>query len=161
MAEFTIKPNGTLDLLTQEELRTVLKEVAAGYLRPPEPIRNPAGVNLDASGNGTVQAYVVEPGMRFTLTRLEVSADGYSARAPFNPTPQGGLDIYVDGQWRDGVPFGASTGYILPLVYTESKGRAIVAMDGSIFTIVVGGGPASTGLLVNVCGILEPLQPVL
>ncbi len=161
MAKQLLRPNAELDLLTQDELRGVLEEIVSGYLRPPQRIRNPAGVDLDGSGNGTVLAYQVEAGMRFTLTRLEVTADGYTAYAPYNPTPAGGIDIYVDGQWRDGVPFGGTTGYVLPVVYTQSESRAISLADGALLTVVVHAGPASTGLLVNACGILEPLAPVL
>jgi hypothetical protein len=160
VAKFTIKPNAELDLLTQDELRTVVTETISGYLRPPSRMRVPAGVSLDGSGDGTVDAYRVEAGMRFVLTRLEVTADGYTAAVPFNPVTQGGIDIYVDGQWRDGFPIGGGTGYVLPAVYVEGHRTAIEAADGSLFTLVVGGGPASTGLTVNVCGFLSPIEPV-
>lgn len=157
----TLKPNAQLDLLTKEELQQVASEMLSGYLRPEQRIRNPAGVDLDGTGAGTVaEAYRVEAGMRFVLTRMEVSADGYTARSPYSPMAQGGIDIYVNGQWRDGTPFGASTGFIIPLVYTQSESRAIVAEDGDVFTVLVAGGPASTGLLVALCGILEPMIPV-
>ncbi len=163
MAKFTLKPNAELDLLTKEELRTELQEVLSGYLRPPQLIRNPSGIDLDSNGDGTVDAYQVEAGMRLTITRIEFTADGYRFAEPY-VAATGGIDIYVDGQWRDGVPFGTAAAVAtiaLPWVYTESQSRAIVCADGAHVTIVVDGGPASTGLTVNLCGILEPLQPVI
>lgn len=162
MAKFTIKPNAELDILTAEELRTVTKEVLSGYLRPPERIRAPQGFSLNGSGNAPITGvYRVEAGMRAIVTRIEFDLDGYSMRAPYNPSVQGGVDIYVDNQWRDGFPFGSTTGYILPAVYTESRERAIVLEDGALLQIAVAGGPASTGFTVSVCGVLLPMQPVI
>lgn len=158
----TLRPNAELDLLTKEELRDVLTEIVSGHNRPPERIRHPGGVTLDGSGNAPLTGiYRVEAGMRAIVTRIEFFLDGYSMRSPFNPTPAGGIDIYVDAQWRDGFPFGGSTGFILPAVYTEARERAIVAEDGAHMQIQVGGGPASTGLTVALCGILVPIEPVL
>lgn len=157
-----LRPNAELDLLTKEELRTVTSEVLSGYLRPPERIRHPGGLDLDGSGNSTLTGiYRVEAGMQAIITRIEFALDGYSMRAPYNPTQQGGVDIYENGQWRDGFPFGGSTGFILPAVYTESRERAIAISDGSLLQIQVGGGPVSTGLTVAVCGVLLPIEPVL
>ncbi len=162
MALQTLRPNAELDLLTKEELQQVVSELLSGYLRPPERLRAPSGVQLSAGG-ATVAApgavvYTVEPGMRLILTRVEFFLDGYTALAPY--TSAGGIDLYVDGQWRDGFPFGGTSGFILPATYTESKDRAIVLQDGSQLSVHVGGGPANGGLTVNVCGILLPLQPV-
>lgn len=160
----TLRPNAELDLLTQEELRSVVTEVISGYLRPPRSLRVPDGVDLDANGDGTVTCYTCEAGMRFTVTRMEFSADGYNGReTPWNPATLGGVDLYVDGQWRDGIQWGntsvATVGH-LPAVYTESKDRAIVMEDGAVLTAIVENGPASVGFLVATCGWLEPLQPV-
>lgn len=158
----TLRPNAELDLLTKEELRAVVSEELSGYLRPPERIRAPHGFALSASGaGGPTGVYRVDAGMRAIITRIEFDLDGYSMRSPYNPSAQGGVDIYADGQWRDGFPFGASTGYILPAIYTESRERAIVIEDGALLQVQIAGGPASTGFTVNVCGILLPMQPVI
>ena len=157
-----LKPNAELDLLTEEELRTVLTEVVSGYLRPPQRVRHPGGLELDNTGASTLTGiYRVETGMRMIVTRIEFALDGYSARVPYNPVAQGGVDLYVDGQWRDGFPVGGSTGYILPATYTESHRSAIAIEDGALLQVQVAGGPASTGLTIAVCGWLEPLEPVL
>ena len=157
-----LKPNAELDLLTRDELRDVLTEIVSGHNRPPQRIRHPGGITLDGSGNGALTGiYRVEAGMRAIVTRVEFFLDGYSARAPFNPTVAGGIDLYVDGQWREGWPVGGSTGFILPAVYTESKDRAIVIEDGALLQIQAGALATSTGLTVNVCGLLFPIEPVL
>ena len=96
--------------------------------------------------------------MRFVVTRIEFQPDGYTMAAPYSTA--GSIDIYVDGQWRDGVQFGGTSGYVLPVVYVESETRAIVLQDGAQLEIVVAGGPASVGLNVAACGFLAPLPPV-
>lgn len=159
-----IKAGEYIDTLTREELHGELEafgsEFVAGYLRPPEWREIPAGVDLDGSGNAAAfELYTVEVGYEFVLTRLEIFPDGYSQEAPFNPGTQGGLDIYRDGRWRDGVPFGGTTGFTLPIVYTQSVGRAIHAQGGQELTLKVTGGPASTGLNCLTCGFLKPLPP--
>ena len=157
-----LKPNAELDLLTEAELRSVVEEVASGYLRPPQRIRVPGGLALDGSGNAAVTpVYVVEAGMKFVLTRIEFIPDGYTMRAPATVT-SGGIDLYVDGQWRDGVPFGSGSGQVgsLPCVYTQSESRAVEAEDGAQLEVAVAGGPASRGLAIAVVGFLFPLPPV-
>lgn len=157
-----IRAGAQLDLLTQEEMRSLLEEVASGYLRPPQRIRVPGGLVLDGSGNAAVTpVYVVEAGMKFVLTRIEFIPDGYTMRAPATVS-SGGIDIYVDGQWRDGVPFGSGSGQVgsLPCVYTQSESRAVEAEDGAQFEVAVAGGPASKGLGIAVVGFLSPLPPV-
>lgn len=157
MAKFEIKPGAELDVLTRDELHVELQETISGYLRPPVWIRNPAGVILDGSGDGTVApAYVVDAGMEFTFTRAEFFVDGYTAANPFTAS-SGGIDIYVDGTWRDGYPF--SAGLLLPGTYTETQSKAIHCFGGAEITVVVTGGPASKGFSVAVCGYLAPLEP--
>ena len=153
-----------IDTLTREEfhdeMRAFGQEFVAGYLRPPEWREIPGGVDLDSSGNAAAfELYTVETGYEFVLTRLEIQPDGYTQESPYNPSTQGGLDIYRDGRWRDGVPFGGTTGFTLPVVYSQTVGRAIRALDGAQLTLKVTGGPASTGLNVLTCGFLTPLPP--
>lgn len=157
----TLKPNAELDILTRAELHAEIVGLASGYLRPPEAARHPGGIELDGSGNSILTGiYRVEAGMRFFLTRVEFALDGYSARAPYNPSVQGGIDLYVDGQWRDGYPFGGSSGGVLPVTYTKARVQSVMALDGALIQAQVLGGPASTGLTIAVCGILEPIEPV-
>ena len=155
-----LRPNAELDLLTQDELRSVVTEIVSGYLRPPQEFRHPGGLELDNTGAGTGNLTRAEAGMVYIVTRLEIIPDGYTMRAPWNPTVQGGIDLYVDGQWRDGTPFGGSSGYILPIVYTQSESRAVRFHDGAVLSIQVKGGPTSVGINVAVCGFRSPMPPV-
>lgn len=157
-----LRPNAELDLLTEAELRSVVEEVASGYLRPPQRIRVPGGLSLDGTGAAAITpVYVVEAGMKFVLTRMEFKPDGYTMRSPFTVS-SGGIDVYVDGQWRDGVPFGSGSGQVgsLPCLYTQAESRAVEAEDGAQLEVAVAGGPASTGITVAVVGFLFPLPPV-
>jgi hypothetical protein len=156
-----IKAGAELDLLNADELRTVLSEVMAGQTRPRRHLTVPSGVALDANGLGTVKAYRVETGYRFALTRLEVTLDGTDMASPYNPGAAGAVDVYVDGRWRDGVPIGGSTGYILPVVLTTAPGQAIVCDDDALIEVRITGGPASTGALVTTSGLLDPIDPSL
>lgn len=156
-----LKPNAELDLLTQEELRAVLAELVSGYLRPPVFTRDPAGVTLNGSGAGTVTFAAVDAGMIFIVTRIEFAADGYNARAPYNPAAEGGIDLYVNGEWRDGYQFGSTTGGLLPATYTQSESRAVRMFGGDILTATIAGGPASTGFTAALCGLLAPEPPVI
>jgi len=156
-----LKPNAELELLTQDELRAALSELVSGYLRPPTFTRDPAGVKLDGSGDGTVTFQAIDAGMIFVVTRMEFFVDGYDSRAPFSPAGQGGLDIYVNGQWRDGYQFGGTTGGLLPATFTQSESRAIRMFGGDVLTVGVLGGPASTGFSAALCGLLTPEPPVL
>ncbi len=156
-----LRAGAELDLLTQDELREVLSDFAESFQnRPLRRLRVPAGVALDGSGNGDVRPYRVETGYRLVLTRIEISLDGYTAAAPYNPSAQGGVDVYVDDHWRDGIPIGGNTGYILPTVYTQGDDTAIVADQDALLKIRITGGPVSTGAIVNVCGFLVPIPNV-
>lgn len=160
MAKTILKPNAELDLLSEDELRAVLGEFVSGYLRPPDFTRDPNGVDLDGSGDGSVTFAAIEAGHIFIVTRMEFSVDGYDSRAPFNPSSEGGIDLYVNGQWRDGYQFGGTSGGLLPATYVESESRAIRMFGGDIMTVTVGGGPASTGFSVALCGLLTPEPPI-
>lgn len=152
-----------LDLLTKEDIESVLDERVSGWLRPPNRTRIPGGVRLDGSGNGTITAYTVEPGMEFILTRAEFRVNGTtggSAATPFNPASAGGIDILVNGDWRDGYAFGGSpSAGSLPAVWTENPDRTIVLYGGDILTYKIVGGPASLGFVANTIGLLKASSP--
>lgn len=155
-----LKPGMELDLLTKDELEEVMVGLVSGYLRPPRAIREPSGVKLDSSGTGSFTAYTVEAGMELVLTRIEFSLDGYNARSPYQPA-SGGIDLYANEQWRDGIPF--ASGFTLPGVYTESDSRAIRLYGGQHLTVKVNAlaAVANVGFRVAVCGFLAPLEPEL
>lgn len=121
--------------------------------------RDPGGVTLDASGDGTVTFAPVDAGMIFAVTRIEFKPDGYTSGAPFNPGSAGGIDLYVNDQWRDGYQFGSTSGGSLPATYTEAESRAIRMFGGDVLTAVVSGGPASSGFNAALCGLLSPEPP--
>lgn len=157
----------TFDVLTKDELREVMLEVASGYLRPPENDLIEAAVTLDGSGDGTVEVYRVRVGYEFFVNRLTFAPTGYSFDSPY--TTAGGLNLYRgnpssasgNADLVDGYQFGGTTGNSLPAVLTESQSRAIILRDGQPLFLQVVGGPANGSLLVHGHGLLSPLAVAL
>lgn len=160
MAKVSIKAGEELDVLTQDELRTVLEETLSGYLRTPYRDRVVAGGSTDSSGDmAPVAIYKVRAGFHFVLTRLIVLPAGYTFASPFSPTPQGAVELLRDQDLVDGYPFGANTGGTLPAVLTNNKAQAIEAADGETISAQVAGGPHSTAFLFLGHGFVSPIEP--
>lgn len=152
----------TLETLTQEELRTVLEELASGYLRDPFRDRIDAGGTTTAGGALQTGIYKPKQGYRFRLQRLAVIVDGYTYASPYNPGTQGCLQILRGTRNAnlvvDGYAFGGSTGGTLPATYVESSSKAIDVVSGEELYLQVVGGPASKSVSIIGHGQLEPLE---
>lgn len=163
MAKVRIAAGEELDILNKEELESFFDEKVSGYLRPPNRTRIPGSVRTDNTGKGTIVAYTVEQGFEFVVTRIEFSVNGStgsSAASPFNPGSAGGIDILVNGQWRDGYAFGGNpSAGSLPATWVESVDRTIVCYGGDVLSYLITGGPASLAFLANTVGFLKALAP--
>src|SRR5581483_4856624 len=155
-----------LDFVTPDELRQILREVASGFLRPPQTVRPVAAIALNAGGNSvlpsgsaagsaaavTVSLYEVPVGYRFRLHRMTIKPDGFTFGAPFT-NAAGFIDIVQGELMRDGISF-ASPG--LPAVWSAGTADGIDYSTGDYVRVSVSGGPPSTNLSIRMQGTLEP-----
>ena len=154
-----LKPGAELDLLNQDELRSVVKETLSGWRRPPVTVRPTEGGLLDGSGNlngeaNGIRFYEVPVGYTFRLHRLTVLCDGYTFGVPYS-SATGYLNI-VHGstnQIEDGIAF-SSPG--LPTVFSAGTADGIVFLNGEVVRIDVYGGPASRSIVLRGQGTLQP-----
>jgi hypothetical protein len=165
--ETEIRAGAVLDILTADELKTVLEEVASGYLRLPYRKRIIGTIKLDGSGNGVSGISAkARPGFTLIITRLCFTISGgankYTFAAPFSPGSAGAIE-FLRGTGGstvtdlvDGYAFGASTGGSLPCVYTNSESHAVEVIDQEDIRIQVLGGPASSNLDVIGSGMMIP-----
>lgn len=156
MARVKIAAGEEFDVLNADEMRTIATELLSGYLRPPQWFEAPAAVTLSSGGAGMSHAVRVPAGMELLLTRIEMVQANYAAGTPYSNST-GGIDLYVNDIWRDGVPF--SSGFTLPGTYTEAESRCVRPRDGSEVKVGITGGPASVAISLLVCGLLTPLTP--
>lgn len=161
-----LQPGQELDFVTPDELRQILREVASGFLRPPQTIRpveaialNAAGNSIRANGDKTASAAAVAVdlfecpvGYRFRLHRMTVKPDGFTFGAPFT-NAAGFLDIEQGGLMRDGISFNTPG---LPVVWSAGTADGIDYSNGDVVRVLVSGGPASTSLSIRMQGTLEP-----
>ncbi len=144
-----VVPGAELDVLTQEEMRALLKaELRTGVF---ERVVQAANGPLTAGGVGSIDAYTVPVGMEFRLCRVVVTADGFNYAAMFT-NAAGGVTLLRDGQLVDG--FNLSLG--LPNVWTAGSGSAPRFRNGQKVTVAIVGGPASANVTVNLEGDLFP-----
>lgn len=154
----SIQAGAELDVLTQDELRTVLEETLSGYLRPPYRDRVIAGGSTDDDGSMLVVAYTVRRGFQFLLNRLEILPAGdYSWAAPYEPMDQGAVQILRNGEIVTGYPFGGGSGGSLPAELVDTSSHAIDFVDGEVVQVQIIGGPASTPFLLLGFGHVSPM----
>ena len=163
--ETEIRAGAVLDVLTADELKTVLEELASGYLRNPYRVRIEAGATTNGSGDVLIDNVAqARPGFQLLVNRLEVTPDGYTFASPFAPVSQGAVTVLRApaegsslGDVKDGYPFGASTGGSLPCVYSAGDDRAVDLVDQEVCQVQVTGGPTSTPVVVRGHGTMIPL----
>lgn len=163
---FEIKAGEQLDVLTQDELRTVLGEVLSGYLRSPYRVRFVEAGTTDADGDVLIANVAqARAGFELRVLRLTILVDGYSFSDPYSPAEEGAVTLIRGGAGiqagdeQDGFGFGGSSGESLPVVYTESEARAFDLRDQETLQVQVAGGPASTGVTIFGHGLMIPLPP--
>jgi hypothetical protein len=155
-------PGGVkLDMLTADELRDVLMEVASGFYRGPATFIDEMALQLDGSGNGTTMGWKVAPaGMEFALHRMVVDLDpgastNYSVGAPYT-NAAGYILIRRAGKLQDFFSLASSAGGI-PAVYTSSHAQSIRFKNNHPLNVQVVGGPASGTLIFRVQGTQQPV----
>ena len=153
-----LTPGAELDLLTADELRSIVKETKSGWRRPPLTVRPTQSVGLDSNGDahGTIHGAVlfeVPAGYSFLLHRLTVKPDGYTFGVPYT-SATGYLDIVVSELMRDGIPFAAPG---LPRVYTVGFSDGIFCNNGEVIRIDIHGGPANGVINLRGQGTLQPI----
>lgn len=155
------------EVLTQDELRTVLDETLSGYLRSPYRVRIVENGVTDSSGNCLIEDVAKSrAGMALLVLRLTIGAQGFTFASPFNTggavqliRAGGGAQA---GDVMDGTLLG-NTGepneQTLPWVYTESRDRAIDIRDQETLQVQIIGGPHSTPITIFGHGVMVPLPP--
>lgn len=155
--------NAELDLLTADELRTLLQEYASGWLRPPQTIRPSGTIALDASGDSSPAVggdanvgdavYMVPAGLRFRLHRIGIFPDGVVFGTPFTAA-NGYVEIQRGDRAIDG--FGFQVGSAgLPRVLTWGKDDAPEYAGNEKIGVLINAGPANTNVRVHLQGTLE------
>jgi hypothetical protein len=159
-----LEPGAELEMLTQGEVENAMTAALSGFSRPPQTDRDIATFTLDASGdsvivgsatNVPVLVYRVKAGYDFSLHRLIVSADGYTAAVPWTNS-NGGVSIFRNGLFVDGINLAAG----MPIVFSYG-GDAPVLSGNDELQVLVTGGPTSTAVTVTVQGTLETTVPQL
>lgn len=151
----TLKAGAELDVLTMNELRTVVEELVSGYLRPPAEARPDSGLQLAGGVTaGIFDLYVVDAGMQFRLTRLFVTVNNATFGVPV--AASGGIDVYRGSgsinDALDGTPFTS-----LPQIATWSRSNGPLFRDGEIVRVGITGAPAGAQVFARAKGYLEPL----
>lgn len=157
-----LRPGAELDLLSQDELRTVLEETLAGYLRPPYRVRVEAAGVTDATGAAVFAAASSRPGYRLVLNSLLVIPAGYSYATPYTTTA-GAVQLLrgssgSTGDVLRGAPFGGGSGGSLPLLLLDDgDDRAVFAVDTESLLVEVIAGPAHTVVAARGHGVMLPV----
>lgn len=136
------------------ELGLALREFTKNFEQDSsERVRAPAQTETDVNGNATIdEVYKVPVGMEFRLTRLLVAVDGKSYASMFT-NANGSVEIRRNGDTLiDG--FNLSQG--IPNSWSASGAAAPHFRNGERVTVVLTGGPASTGFSVKLEGDLYP-----
>jgi hypothetical protein len=148
-------PGGSIDALTPAEFDKRVQALLEHLSSDEDVVRGSEVAKLDASGNGVVQVYVVPSGMKFNLHRVAVNADGFTPGVPFT-NAAGYIDILRGSVRQDFLPLAAAAGGI-PAVWAQGGDAAIRYRNGEAVEVAIVGGPASTGVRVEIQGDLSPL----
>ena len=162
-----IRAGAVLDVLTQDELRTVLEEISSGFLRDPYRVRLFGGGETDDAGSlvfDVTSGGKARPGFQLLINRLVIVPTGYTFAAPYEPMDQGAVEMFrspgpgsVLGDLVDGNPFGGGSGGSLPTVYTVGDDRSVDLLDQEVLQLRITGGPVSTVITVIGHGTMIPL----
>jgi hypothetical protein len=154
-----------LDVLTEDELRTVLTETLSGYLREPYRVRFAGGGVTTSLGALTVDVNpAARPGFMLLVNVIVVNVAGYTYASPYNPGTQGALVLLRSpgphssvGMIERGYAFGGSSGGSLPCYYSSGDDRAIDLRDQERLQLQFTGGPASSSIVISGHGTMIPL----
>lgn len=152
--KFKLVAGQELDVLTEQELRTVLDEFVEQFERQhSERVRAPQQQLTDANGLAVLSVYEVPVGMEFRLSRVVVTADGQTFAAP----GVAGVSIELRRNDRNGPLLdGAKPAVGLPWVWTAGGSPSPHFRNGESVLVVVVGGPANTNVAAYVEGDLYP-----
>ena len=143
-----IKAGAELDILNENELRTVLAEVMSGYLRPKFERSFEQGGVCSAQGVMTLELYRPKPGFVFKLARLVIDpSPAYTFGAPFTNTA-GYYNLLVSGEIADGNNMTIG----IPAVATASESHAVIVRDGEQLSLYLNGGAGLSGVTIMVRG---------
>lgn len=151
MARQKIVPGAEIETLSADELRGVISEAFSGVGGAPETVMARANKLTDASGNLSLELYIVPAGQEFVLTRLVVEADGKTPASPFT-----GAGSYLQTLRNDEVVDFTSlaAGTLgLPAISTDGEDSAPVFRQGDRVIVRIVSGPATTNVVASMRGI--------
>lgn len=152
--KFKLVAGSEVDLVSPEELRTVLDEFVEQFQRShSERVRAAFQAQTDGGGNLALDAYEVPIGMEFRLSRVVVQADGFTFAAP--GVAGVALEIRrngVNGQLVDGQKPAVG----LPWSWSSGGSPSPHYRNGETVTVHVLGGPVNVNVSVYVEGDLYP-----
>lgn len=159
-----LRSGAELDILSQDELRTVLTETLSGYLRTPYRVRFFGGGTTSNAGAVTIDVHPpARPGFMLLVNVVVVNVAGYTYASPYTAT-QGSVTFLrapgrhsLVGTVERGYEFGGSSGGSLPFYYTSGDDRAIDLIDQEILQLQFTGAPDSTVVTVSGSGTMIPL----
>lgn len=158
-----IAPGAELDVLNKQELHEVLHEVLAHFRSDEsERVRPQENGLTDGTGAAAIVVYQVPIGMGFRLSRITVSADGFTFAAKFT-NAAGAIELRRGGQLVDGVNLNPSAAagdqsVGIPWVETYSGSVRPAFQNGEQVAVNVVGGPPNTNVNVLLEGDLYPLK---
>lgn len=143
-----------VDLVSPEELRLVLNEYVEQFRRQhSERVRATLQNISDGTGQVSIDAFEVPVGMEFRLSRVLVTADGFTFAAP---SPAGvSIEIRRNGSQGPLVD-GAKPAVGLPWPWVAGGSPSPHYRNGETVTVHVVGGPANVNISVYVEGDLYP-----
>lgn len=152
-----------LDLLTEQELRTLIEELVSGYLRPTMPRRDEDGLLVPAGGaDVTLALPPVSRGMEIVYTRLVIEAPGsaFTPAAPYNAAGAYVAIMRSDLELLDFVSLVAGAGGGIPYRFGPwSSSNGIRVRDGEQLRALIHVPPAAgTPLVLRGEGFLSPIQ---
>lgn len=152
-----LRPNAELELLTQDELRQVVRETLAGWNRPAQTGRPRQTVQTDGSGNANGNAnglklYVVRPGQTFRLHRLFIRPEASTFGVPYTSNT-GYVEIMRGERAIDGFPLTAPG---IPKMMTWGTADGPLYKNGDELRIDIYGGPVSAVIIADAQGTIKP-----
>jgi hypothetical protein len=172
----TIVPGGTIESLTEEETRDLVRQIYRETVE--NRVRAEGTATLDANGTGTVEVYTVPIGFEFEVRRVLIESDagyfwvktvpggGQGATSPIVPIEflRSGESLgtpHIDNVIKTGTPQD-EVWYLFPHVDTWSKEQGPYIRNGETFETVFRNCTnfASKNVQVTAEGLLRRPPPV-
>lgn len=140
-----LKAGAEVDLLTQEELRDVMREASSWGQPDSELARAEAQGATDAAGALVLPFYRVPQGMEARIHVARIEADGFTEAVPFNGAGAF-YQLRVGERVFDGASLvaGAARGEQLPTVKTYGFMQGGAGLNQENFDVRLVAGPANT-----------------